>query len=105
VGASGNKGLMQRYRISLYLSNNVACAASSLGALPDTAFLKNNLVGIYDNVLVVKRDSLFLFSVTKLISTRFFLGASGNKGLMQRHRVSLYLPNNVACAASSLGAL
>ncbi len=33
MGASGNKGLMQRYRISLYLSNNVACAASSLGAL------------------------------------------------------------------------
>jgi len=33
VGASGNKGLMQRYKISLYLSNNVACAASSLGAL------------------------------------------------------------------------
>jgi hypothetical protein len=60
VGASGNKGLMQRYRISLYLSNNVACAASSLGALPDTAFLKNNLVGIYDNEIVVKRDSLFI---------------------------------------------
>ena len=29
--------------------------------LPDTAFLKNNLVGIYDNGLVVKRDSLFYF--------------------------------------------
>jgi hypothetical protein len=38
----------------------VDCAASSLGALPDTAFLKNNLVGIYDNVLVVKRDSLVI---------------------------------------------
>ena len=73
--------------------------------LPDTAFLKNNLVGIYDNVQVVKRDSLFLFSVTKLISTRFFVGASGNKGLMQRYIISLYLSNNVACAASSFGAL
>jgi hypothetical protein len=102
---SGNIGLMQRCRILLYLSSGFVCAASSLWALPETAFLKIISWLVLKTTSDQKRDSILVHWKIKLSSTRFYWADSGNIGLMQRYRILLYLSSRIVCAASSLGAL